>query len=176
MVAEAKLVDVGSGLAPEGDGWYVVNVRDAAWFVNAAFGSSALHEERSRQLGVNLAVLEPGSPNCLYHEESNDEAFLVLAGECVLVVDRDERTLRAWDFFRCPAGTRHVLVGAGSEPCAILCIGARSEVETVLYPRDEVAARHGASAKEDTGDPSVAYAGFPDYEPTPGPRGMPWNR
>jgi uncharacterized cupin superfamily protein len=174
---EAKLVDIGSGLAADGDGWYVVNLRDAAWFHNAAFGSSALFQEPSRapQLGVNIGVLEPGKPNCLYHEESEQEAFLVLAGECVLVVDGEERTLRAWDFFHCPPGTRHVFVGAGDEPCAVVFIGARREEGTVLYPRDEVAARHGASAAEDATDPSVAYAGFPDYEPAPSPPGMPWN-
>ena len=177
MTQEAKLIDIGRGLAPDGDGWFVVNVRDTAWFRNDDFGSSALFQEPSRapQLGVNLGVLEPGKPNCLYHEESEQEAFLVLSGECTLIVDGQERQLRAWDFFHCPPGTRHVFVGAGSEPCAVIFIGARREDGTVLYPHDEVAARYGASAAEDTDDPQVAYAGRAEYVPAPAPEGMPWN-
>jgi uncharacterized cupin superfamily protein len=178
VTQEAKLVDIGSGLAPDGDGWFVVNVRDAAWFKNDAFGYSTLFQEhdRSPQLGVNLGVLEHGHPNCLYHSESGQEAFLVLSGECLLIVEGEERPLKAWDFFHCPPGTRHVFVGAGEEPCAILFIGARRPDEELLYPADEVAAKHGASAKEDTPRASEAYAGYPEYEPSPRPTGMPWER
>lgn len=177
IVSEAKLVDIGSGLVPDGDGWYVVNVGDAAWFRNDDLGSSALFQEPARapQLGVNIGVLEPGKPNCLYHEENQQEAFLVLAGECTLVVDGQERRLRAWDFFHCPPGTRHVFVGSGGTPCVVLFIGARSPGGTVLYARDEVAARYGASVTEDTNDPAVAYAGHAEYTPAPSPEGMPWN-
>ena len=176
-MAEAKLVDIGSGLAPADDGWYVVNVRDAAWFRNDDFGSSALFQEPARapQLGVNIGVLDPGTPNCLYHEESEQEAFLVLQGECTLIVDGQERMLRAWDFVHCPPGTRHVFVGAGTEPCVVLFIGARDPDGTVLYAKNEVAARYGASAAEDATDPAVAYAGRRDYVPAPSPPEMPWN-
>lgn len=177
MTHEARLVETESGLVPEDDGWFVVNVRDAAWFRNDAFGTSALFqpEERSPQLGVNLGVLEPGKPNCLYHEETEQEAFLVLAGGCLLIVDGEERRLHAWDFFHCPPGTRHVFVGAGEAPCAILFIGARRPEGSVLYPVDGTAARHGASSTEDTDDPSVAYAPFPGYRPAPAPSGLPWS-
>src|SRR6266487_1320965 len=159
MGEEAKLVDIGSGLAPEGDGWYVVNVRDAAWFRNEAFGSSALFRPTgcSPQLGVNIGVLEPGKPNCLYHEESEQEAFLVLAGECLLIVEGEERRLRAWDFFHCPPGTKHVFIGSGDAPCAIVFIGARRSGGWGTYRVDEVARRYGASADRETTDPTEAY-------------------
>jgi uncharacterized cupin superfamily protein len=157
--------------------WFVVNVRDAQWFRNEAFGSSALHipEDQAPSLGVHLVSLEPGKPNCMYHEENNQEAFLVLDGECALIVDGEERRLQAWDFFHCPPGTRHVFVGAGDRPCTILMVGARRPDEELLYPADETAAKHGASVPEDTPDPQVAYAPFPDYEPAPRPPG-PWDR
>ncbi len=180
MTSEAKLVEKWGGLMPEDDGWYVLNVRDAAWFRNAAFGTSALHREPdlSPQLGINLGVLEPGHPNCLYHSENSQEAFLVLSGECLLIVEGEERRLKAWDFFHCPAGTRHVFVGAGEEPCSILFIGARPENmedEELLYPADDVAAKYGASVEKDTPNAAEAYARFPDYEPAPRPPG-PWDQ
>jgi uncharacterized cupin superfamily protein len=65
-------------------------------------------------LGVTLAVIWPGQPSGLYHAETNQEDFLVLAGECVLLVEGEERPLRAWDFVHCPPGTAHVFVGAGT--------------------------------------------------------------
>ena len=176
-VPEAKLVETASGLEPEGDGWFVVNVRDAAWYRNAAFGASALFqpEERSPQLGVNIGVLEPGKPNCLYHGESEQEAFLVLSGECVLVVEGEERRLRAWDYVHCPPWTRHVFVGAGDGPCAILCIGARRPEGEVVYAVDEAAATYGASVERETTSPAEAYAGSPGYEPQRlDHAGLPW--
>jgi uncharacterized cupin superfamily protein len=96
-VPEARLDDSGSGLAPASDGWFVVNVRDAAWFTSETTGSACAFESQEhwfRQLGINLSVLGPGEPNCLYHSESQQEAFLVLSGECRLLVDGEERLLR----------------------------------------------------------------------------------
>ena len=172
-MAEARLDDSGSGLVPTDDGWFVVNVRDAEWWTSKAFGSGTVFESQQfsfPRVGINIAVLEPGQPNCLYHSESQQEAFLVLSGECRLLVDGTERLLRPWDFFHCPAGTEHVFVGAGEGPCAILMAGERSDEERLLYPASELAARYGASAEEDTPDPKKAYAPFerpqrgrPDY-------------
>jgi uncharacterized cupin superfamily protein len=162
-VSEARLEDAGSGLAPAGDGWFVVNVRDAEWWAGKAFGSGCGFESRESefpQLGINLSVLEPDQPACLYHSESQQEAFLVLSGECKLLVDGEERLLRAWDFFHCPAGTEHVFVGAGDGPCVILMAGARTKDEQLLYPKSELAARYGASAEEETPDPKQAYTPF----------------
>ena len=163
---EARLDDSGSGLAPASDGWFVVNVRDAEWWTSETFGSGCGFESREfpfPQLGINLSVLEPGEPNCLYHSESQQEAFLVLSGECRLLVDGEERLLRPWDFFHCPAGTEHVFVGAGDGPCVILMAGARSEDEQLLYPVSELAGtlrreRGGGDARPEAGVRAVRAA------------------
>jgi uncharacterized cupin superfamily protein len=160
---EARLEDSGSGLAPASDGWFVVNVRDTEWWSSTTFGAGCAFETRDHsfpQLGFNLSVLEPGQPNCLYHSESQQEAFLVLAGECRLLVEGTERLLGPWDFVHCPAGVEHVFVGAGDGPCVILMAGARTPDEKLLYPASELAARYGASAAEETSDPKRAYAPF----------------
>jgi uncharacterized cupin superfamily protein len=160
---EAQLEDSGSGLVPAGEGWFVVNVRDAEWWTSKTFGSGCVFESEESefpQLGINVSVVQPGESNCLYHSESQQEAFLVLSGECRLLVNGEERLLRAWDFFHCPAGTEHVLVGAGDGPCVILMAGARTKDEQLFYPASELAGRYGASAEEETPDPKKAYAPF----------------
>jgi uncharacterized cupin superfamily protein len=111
--------------------------------------------------GINVHVLAPGEPNAQYHAEGVQEGFLVLAGECTLIVEEHERTLRAWDYAHFPAGTRHVVVGAGDGPCAVLMIGRRDADAPVRYPVSEVAARHGASVTEPTDSPAEAYASWP---------------
>src|SRR5919205_4206975 len=148
--------------------WFVVNVRDARWWRHDTFGAACRFEDREtpfQQLGINIRVLQPRQPNCLYHSESLQEDFLVLAGECLLLVDGEERPLRAWDFVHSPPGTEHVFVGAGDGPSVILMVGARSEDERLLYPRSELAARYDASAEEDTSDPRQAYARFERPQP-----------
>ena len=175
-MTEARLDDSGSGFAPAGDGWFVVNVRDTEWVNSETFGSGCVFESREAsfpQFGINLSVLEPGQPNCLYHSESQQEAFLVLSGECKLLVEGEERHLQQWDFVHCPAGTEHVFVGAGDGPCVILMAGARSEDEQLLYPVSELAGRYGASAETPTPDPREAYARF--ERPVPG-RPSSWSR
>jgi len=160
---EAPLTETESGLVPAGEGWFVVNVRDAEWWTSKTFGSGTVFETKDfpfRQLGINIAVMQPGEPNCLYHSESLQEDFLVLSGECRLLVEGEERLLRAWDFVHCPPGAAHVFVGAGDGPCVVLMTGARAEEEKLLYPRSELAARYGASAEEETPDPKQAYARF----------------
>jgi uncharacterized cupin superfamily protein len=162
---EATLEDSGSGLAPAGDGWFVVNVRDAEWLTSEdgderPSGSECAFESQKvefPQVGIRLHVLPPGEPNGLYHSESKQEDFLVLSGECRLLVEGEERLLRRWDFFHSPPGTEHVFVGAGDEPCVILMVGARGEDWHVRYPVSEVAARYGASVEEETSDPRDAY-------------------
>lgn len=160
---EAPLEDSGSGLAPAGEGWFIVNVGNAEWWTSQTFGSGSGFESEKfhfPQLGINVSVLEPGKPNCLYHAESEQEAFLVLSGECMLLVDGEERFLGPWDFFHCPAGTEHVFVGAGEGPCVVLMVGVRRDGDHVLYPLSELAERYGASAAEETPDPKQAYARF----------------
>jgi uncharacterized cupin superfamily protein len=177
-VPETPLTETPGGLEPEGDGWYVVNVRDACWWRNGAFGSATTFEADDRpfaQFGINIQVLEPGTPKGMYHRESNQEDFLVLHGECLLLVEGEERRLRAWDFVHCPPGTDHVFVGAGDRPCAIVMVGARSEQEELVFPASELALRHGAGVPEETPDPRVAYAPYPRSERArPARGGLPW--
>jgi uncharacterized cupin superfamily protein len=107
--------------------------------------------------GVNVRIMEPGQPNCRYHSEPVQEDFLVLHGECIVVLEREERPLRQWDFVHCPAGAEHVFVGAGDGPSAVLMIGSR-RVEAPHYPVNEAAAKYDASVTEATDDIAEAYA------------------
>jgi uncharacterized cupin superfamily protein len=158
MVPEAPLERVDGGLVPAGEGWFVVNARDARW-LEGEHGAYAPFEgdERFPQLGVNLALLEPGQPASMYHGEADQEDFLVLAGECLLLIEGRERRLAAWDFVHCPAWTEHVLIGAGTGPCAILLVGVRSG-GGVVYPASQLAQRHGAGVERETREPREAYA------------------
>src|ERR671931_2875959 len=171
MTEETQLQETPAGLEPAGDGWFVVNVRDTAWMTHDAFGSGCVFESRQTaqfpELGINVGVLQPGQPACLYHEEAAQEDFLVLAGECLLLVNGEERPLKAWDFVHSPAGTEHVIVGAGDDLAIVLAVGARPDPEQLFYPRSELAERYGASAEADTPDPREAYARFdrPQREP-----------
>jgi len=162
MVEEARLERTDAGLVPAGEGWFVVNAREAPWWRHEEFGASCVFEGDVRfpSVGVNVQVLEPGQPNCMYHGENAQEDFLVLAGECLLIVEGQERPLRQWDFVHCPPWTEHVFVGAGTGPCAILMIGARPEREELRYPVSEVARKHGAGVAEETSSGRVAYAPF----------------
>jgi uncharacterized cupin superfamily protein len=122
---------------------------------------------RFRDFGINIHVLRPGEPNAKYHAEGVQEDFLVLAGECLAILDGEERRLRAWDFVHCPAETEHVFIGAGDGPCAILMVGARRTGASIRYPVNERAAEFGASAMEDTTDSGEAYADWgSDFTPT----------
>ena len=157
---EARLEDNGSGLAPASDGWFVVNVRDAEWWMAEPFGSGCGFETREHafpQVGINVCVVEPGESNCLYHSESQQEAFLVLTGKCTLLVEGEERPLGPWDFVHCPAGVEHVFVGAGDGPSAVLMIGSR-RLDEAHYPVNEVAAKYDASVDTATDVPAEAYA------------------
>jgi uncharacterized cupin superfamily protein len=165
------------------EGWFAVNVRDAAWITNEAFGARCVFEANGpvlRQrpdlalqtfahLGITLQVLEPGQPSGLLHAETNQEAFLVLAGECLLLIEDEERPLRAWDFVHCPPGTAHVFVGAGDGPCVIFMAGRRSDDHGIVYPRSDLARRHGAGVETETNSPAEAYAPFPHWQPGPRP-------
>jgi uncharacterized cupin superfamily protein len=159
---EAKLAQTESGLVPEGDGWFVVNARETRW--RHAPGRSALcifeGDAGFPQVGVNVGVLEPGQIMAMYHWEANQEDFLVVSGEAVLIVEGEERTLGAWDFVHCPPGTKHAIVGGGNGPCVIVSVGARevSGPGWGGYTPDETAARHGASVADETNRADEAYA------------------
>ena len=159
MVPEAKLERTEGGLVPAGEGWFVLNARDARW-LEGEFGAFTRFEGEAAhfpQLGINIGVVNPGQPACMYHGEDEQEDFLVLAGECLLLIEGEERPLKAWDFVHCPAWTEHVIVGAGDGPCAILAVGSRSDGD-VIYPASDVAQRHGAGVEVETAHPREAYA------------------
>jgi uncharacterized cupin superfamily protein len=184
-VPEARLEDSGSGLAPASDGWFVVNVRDAQWLTSEATsgdakitsGAECAFESRDAefpQYGIRLHVLEPGERNGLYHGENQQEDFLVLSGECLLLVEGEERRLHAWDFVHSPPWTEHIFIGAGDEPCVILMAGGRSKPWQVRYIVSELAARYDASVEEETSDPDRAYVG--SFEPSRRERPSYWDR
>ena len=55
---EARLEDVGSGFTPVSPGWFVVNVEEAAWLRNDAFGGRCVFESNGRVL-AERPDLEP---------------------------------------------------------------------------------------------------------------------
>jgi uncharacterized cupin superfamily protein len=171
MVPEARLESTEHGLVPDGDGWFVLNARDARW--RDGRGRSAIcrfeGEQEFPQLGINLSVLQPGEPMAMYHWEADQEDFLVLSGEALLIVEGHERPLRRWDLVHCPGETNHVIVGAGNEPCLVLAVGARDRSIGPGwggYTVDEAALRHGAGVEQETTDPKQAYARFQPREAT----------
>jgi len=175
-VEELPLRETKFGLVADGDGWFVLNARESRWRDTGHFGHYCNFEGKRpfRQLGINVNVLQPGQPIGLYHRERAQEDFLVLAGECLLVVEEEERRLRAWDFVHCPSGTRHVFVGTDA-PCVLLMTGARADEGTIVYPFSEAAVRHGAAAAAETRSPHEAYAPHPHWQPgRPAPDGLPW--
>ena len=168
-VTEARSEETPYGRYITSEGWFVLNLEDALAVRNEEKGGASYpiepRESPFGDVGVHVRVLWPGDPNALYHSEGVQEGFLVLSGECMLVVEEEERPLRQWDYFHCPAGVRHVIVGAGDGPCAVLMLGARPDVD-IRYPVSEVAAKHGASVATETGEPDEAYADWPgEYEP-----------
>jgi uncharacterized cupin superfamily protein len=161
-------------------GWFVVNVRDAAW-ETGPFGAGCFFEPEDEpfgQLGINVRVLSPGQSRWLYHSESAQEAFLVLAGECLLLVEGQERPLGAWDFFHCPPGTEHGFVATGGRPCVIVMVGARPAELTYVFPRSELALRHRVGVEQETSSPAEAQAAFPEWRPGRPEEwdALPWSR
>jgi uncharacterized cupin superfamily protein len=167
MVPEAPLVETENGLVPDGEGWFVVNARESRWLEHDEFGSATTFEGEARfkEIGVNIGVLEPGQPASMYHREDVEEDFLVLFGECLLLVEEQERRLRQWDFVHCPLWTDHVFVGAGNGPCAILALGGRYGKE-IVYPVSELARSHRASVERETQSPEEAYAPYERPRPS----------
>ena len=175
-VPEANLEQTDAGLVPATAGWFVLNARDARW--NARPGRQSVSFTGKTEwvadtlfpmLGVNLAVLEPGEPNSMYHWETEAEAFLVLSGEALLVVEGQERPLKQWDFVHCPPKTEHVVVGIGDGPCILLAMSSRENQAFGPYGEDtanEIARKHGASPEETTHDAEQADANWPESQPS----------
>jgi uncharacterized cupin superfamily protein len=170
---EARLTETEHGLVPEGEGWYVLNAREAAWLGNDELSTFCHFEGDAgwQQLGLNVCVVEPGHPNCMYHDEENQEGYLIVSGEAIVIVDGRERRVGPWDYVHLPPWTRHVLVGAGDRPCVFVAVGARIG-DGGSYLPDPVAARHDAAVERETPDPGEAYARFSPIRPRRGPEGV----
>jgi uncharacterized cupin superfamily protein len=174
MVPEAPLEPIAQGLVPKGKGWFVLNAREAPWIDRKGRGLYCEFEGFDgqadfSQLGINLRVLAPGEPMAMYHRENDQENFLVLAGEALLIVEGEERPLRQWDFVHCPPGTEHVVVGAGNGSCVLVAVGARDRStgpDWGAYTVDPTAVRQGAGVEQETTDPQEAYARFSSGERT----------
>ncbi len=162
-IPEARIEQTEAGSRAASPGWFVVNLADAAWQRIEVGGEWTDFEppDGFEQYGIGVHVLQPGQPNGKYHSENVQEDFLVLHGECVVIVEEQERRLKQWDFFHCPPGTRHICVGAGDGPCAILMVGVRGEGKKLHYPKSELAAKHGAETPVETDVPREAYADWP---------------
>ena len=177
MIPEAELEQTEAGLVPASTGWFVLNARDARWFHRPGRGDSLPltgcdefeAETYFPMLGMSIQVLAPGEPNSMYHWETEQEDFLVLAGEALLIVEGQERRLKQWDFVHCPPETRHVLVGSGDGSCMILAASSRQFQASGpwgYYTVDDASRRHNACPADETQDSGVAYARFPPSQPT----------
>jgi uncharacterized cupin superfamily protein len=151
-----------NGLVTDGEGWFVVNARESRWRDEGPLGSYCTFEGKRRfpHLGININVLEPGQPMAMYHRENAQEAFLVLAGECLLIVEGEERPLRTWDFFHCPPRTAHTIVATGEDAAIVLAVGARGRGVGggIVYLVCEAAMPYGASVERETTKHAEAYA------------------
>jgi len=180
-VPEAELVQTENGLVPKGQGWFVLNAREAQWWDRGGRGVLCEFEGAGfegaldfDQLGINVTVLGPREPMSMYHYENDQEDFLVLAGEALLICEGEERPLRQWDFVHCPAGTEHTIVGAQESHCVVLAVGARDRSvgpDWGAYTVDDAAIRHGAGGEAETTEPKVAYARFGPSGLAPYPEG-----
>jgi uncharacterized cupin superfamily protein len=160
------------GLKGVGPGWFVLNARDARWYDRPGRRSVSFTGRNEWEadtffpmLGVQLAVLEPGEPNSMYHWETETEAFFVISGEALLVVEDEERPLKQWDFVYLPPKTGHVIVGAGDGPCVVLAMSSRENQRFGPYgeyPQNELAAKYGASPE----DPEDPDANWPESAPS----------
>jgi uncharacterized cupin superfamily protein len=180
IVPEAPLEETECGFVPAGEGWFVLNARDARWLHADGRGARLTFEGETDfpQVGVSLFVLAPGEPIGMYHWEADQEDFLVLSGEALLIIEGNERPLRQWDFVHCPAETKHIIVGAGDAPCALLAVGAREHQVGGFqggYTVDDAALRHRAGVERETTKVEEAYARIAKREPTRYSEGwLPW--
>jgi uncharacterized cupin superfamily protein len=159
---EASLKQTENGLVPEGEGWYVLNAREARWLHGLGSYCNFEGDVRFPDLGINVNIMAPGEPMAVYHTENAQEDFLLLAGEALLIVEDEERSLKQWDLVHCPAYTAHTILGAGDGPCVVLAVGARipDRPDDGKFVVSETAIKHGAGVERETTDPKEAYGRF----------------
>jgi mannose-6-phosphate isomerase-like protein (cupin superfamily) len=174
---EARIEDVATGRQPAGAGWFILNAAEMGWSTVEGGGGGIWNgfespHARPPMLGIGIHILYPGDRPGWYHAEQEQEGFLVLSGECLALVEGQERRMGAWDYLHCPPGTAHILVGAGEGPCAILMAGTRTGGDITYLP-DPVAARHGAAVERESHSPREVYAGRPPIVPARSPWPLP---
>src|SRR6188472_748214 len=177
MVPKGQLQQGEHGLIVTGEGWFVANARDLRWRDRPGRGAYCDFEGRSDfpHVGVNIQVLAPGEPMAMYHWEADQEDFLVVAGEALLLIEGEERPLRQWDLVHCPPGAEHAIVGAGTTSCVVVAVGARDRStgpDWGAYTVDEAALAHGAGVERPTTVADEAYARFASGELTPYREGL----
>jgi uncharacterized cupin superfamily protein len=163
---EAQIEQTPEGRVPVDGGWFILNLGELAWETAAGFGTWCDFDPPERasttsRIGVHVHVLEPGESNGYYHAEAAQEGFLVLSGECIAIVEGEDRRMRQWDYFHSPPGTAHITVGAGEEGCAIMMLGSPDPKRKVEWIANAVAARHDASVARTTGRDTEAYGDLP---------------
>jgi mannose-6-phosphate isomerase-like protein (cupin superfamily) len=163
VTPEAPFRETKHGLVADVEGWFVLNARESRWRDYGPMGFNCSFEGKKRfpELGINLNVLPRGASLGLYHLEAHQEDFLVVSGECALVVEGERRELRAWDFVHCPAGTAHMIVGTGDDPAVVIAVGGRGGRTGLRYLVDPVARELGVSVEAETTTPAEAYASYP---------------
>jgi len=183
VVPEAELKHTDVGLLPDSVGWFVLNLRETRWSIkpgqghSCSFTGSDEYEAETffPMLGMSIRVMQPGDVSTTYHWETEQEDFLVLAGEAVAIIEGQERRIKQWDFVHCPPEAKHAFVGAGDGPCVLLCASSRQfqkDGPWGFYCYDEVAEKYNAASPEDTQDGSIAYARFPEPRETRYPGGL----
>ena len=168
----AKIEQTETGRRPADDGWYILNLAEVPWATVPGGGTWNLFESSGARwptLGFGVHILNPGEAPGFYHAESNQEGFLVLSGECLAIVEGEERRMGPWDYLHCPPGTAHITIGAGEGPCAIVMVGTRSPDQTIQYLPEPAAARHGAAVAVATDSPREAYVDRPPIVPARSP-------
>jgi uncharacterized cupin superfamily protein len=163
---EAEFEETPEGHVPADGGWFIRNLGELAWEGAPGFGTwlgfdGPGHDPATPGIGVHVHVLAPGEAPGHYHAEDAQEGFIVLSGECIAIVEGEERRMRRWDYLHSPPGTAHITVGAGDEPCALLMFGSPDPSRRIEWIADEAAARHGASVAETTSDWREAYRDAP---------------
>ena len=173
---EAKIEQTETGLQPADDGWWILNASEIGWWTVERTGTWCSFESQaapSPLLGIGFHILWPGDTPGYYHAESNQEGFLVLSGECLAVVEGQERRMGPWDYLHCPPGTAHITIGAGDVPCALLMVGTRAADSTIRYIADPAAERHGAAVEVPTDSAREAYKDRPPIRAVPSPWPLP---
>jgi uncharacterized cupin superfamily protein len=159
---EAQIEKTPEGQVPVGGGWFILNLGEMAWMAIPGFGIACGFDNPDADpsqpgIGVHVHVLEPGEANGYYHAEAAQEGFIVLSGECIAVVEGEERRMRRWDYLHSPPGTEHITIGAGDQPCAILMFGSADPGRKIEWIANETAAKHGASVAQTTDRYREAY-------------------